>query len=70
MGDPQQLEDAQMLLALGLPTLAGRDHEQAGVDTTYPREHVADESLVAGDVDERNGSSGRELHGRKAEIDG
>ena len=45
--DPEQLEDAQVLLALGLPPLGGRDHEEAGVDGPDAGQHVAEETNVA-----------------------
>ena len=50
--DADQLEDAQVLLALRLPALGGGDDEQAGVDAADAGEHVAQEPDVAGDVDE------------------
>src|SRR6516164_8673819 len=42
-----------MLLRLGLPTLGGGDNEQASVDGTDARQHVANETNMAGDIDER-----------------
>ena len=52
MGDPDELEDAQVLLALRLPALGGGDDEQAGVDAADAGEHVAEEADVARHVDE------------------
>ena len=48
----EQLEDAQVLLALRLPPLGGGDDEQAGVDAADAGQHVAQEPDVAGHVDE------------------
>ena len=52
VGDADELEDAQVLLALRLPALGGGDDEQAGVDAADAGEHVAQEAHVARDVDE------------------
>ena len=52
--DPEQLEDAEVLLALGLPSLGRGDDEEAAVDRADAREHVLDEPHVTGDVDERD----------------
>jgi hypothetical protein len=48
--DAQQLQDAQVLLALGLPTLVGGHHEHGDVDRAHAGEHVLDEALVSGNV--------------------
>ena len=48
----EQLEDAQVLLALRLPALGGGHDEQAGVDAADAGQHVAQEAHVAGHVDE------------------
>ena len=50
--DAEQLEDAQVLLALRHPPLVGGDDEQRDVDRADPGEHVLDEAHVAGHVDE------------------
>ena len=42
----------QVLLALGHPPFAGGDDEQRDVDRPHSGEHVLDEPLVAGHVDE------------------
>ena len=60
---PEQLEDAQVLLALRLPALGGGDDEHAGVDAADTGEHVAQEPHVAGHVDEADAVSARQ-HGR------
>ncbi len=50
--DADELEDAQVLLALWLPSLGGGHDEEAGVDASDTGQHVAQESHVAGHVDE------------------
>ena len=52
VADPDQLEDAQVLLALRLPALRGGDHEHARIDTADTGQHVAQEPHVTGHVDE------------------
>ena len=41
-----------MLTGLRHDRLVGGDHQEGEVDTAYASEHVADETLVAGDVDD------------------
>ena len=69
VADAQQLQDAQVLLALGLPTLGGGDDEQAGVDRAHPGQHVAKETNVTGHVDEADRLAGREHGVGEAEVD-
>ena len=54
VADVDQLEDAEVLLGLRLPSLGRRDDEHARVDGTDAGEHVPDEPHVAGHVDERH----------------
>ena len=58
-----------MLLRLLAPSLVRRDDEQDETDGTHAREHVGDEPLVSGDVDEADLASGRELAPGVAEVD-
>ncbi len=67
--DAEQLEDAQMLLALRLPSFRRRDDEEARIDRTDSREHVLDEADVAGHVHERDVRAGRQRGPREAEVD-
>ena len=69
VADAEQLEDAQVLLALRLPTLGGGDDEQAGVDRAHPGQHVAEETNVAGHVDEADRLARREHGVGEAEVD-
>ncbi len=59
-----------MLLGLWHPALVGGYHEQGDVDCLDPGEHVLDEPLVAGHVDERHLRPTGERRPGKAEIDG
>ena len=70
VADAEQLEDAQVLLALGLPALGGGDDEQAGVDAAHAGQHVAEEADVAGHVDEADRLARREHGVGEAEVDG
>jgi hypothetical protein len=65
----QQLQDAQVLLRLGLPALGGSHDEQAGVDRSHSRQHVLDEPNVAGHVDERQLGPRRQPRRGEAQID-
>ena len=49
--------------------LAGVDHEQEEVDPGRAGDHVADEALVAGDVDQREPPPVRQVERRVAEVD-
>ena len=52
MADADELEDPQVLFALGLPALGPGHDEQAGVDAADAGQHVAQEPHVTRDVDE------------------
>ena len=69
VADAEQLEDAQVLLALRLPALRGGDHEQAGVDPADAGEHVPQEPHVARDIDERDRLARRQCRVGEAEVD-
>ena len=68
-GDAEQVEDGQVLGRLRPPALAGVDHEQGAVDPAHPGEHVVDEPLVAGDVDEADLAAGRQGGPGEPEVD-
>ena len=57
--DAEDVEDLQVLLGLRLPPLVGRDDEQHQADRPDAGEHVADEPLVARDVDEADLAAAR-----------
>ena len=68
-GDPEHVEDLQVLLRLRLPALVGRDDEQHEPDGPDAGEHVADEPLVPGHVDEPDLAAARQRGPRVAEVD-
>ena len=59
-----------MLLALGHPAVTGRHDEQRDVDRTDAGQHVLDEALVTGDVDEPDLGARRQRGEREPEVDG
>ncbi len=52
VADTQQAADVEMLAGLGLDGFVGGDDQQNQVDAGDPREHVLDETLMTGNVDE------------------
>jgi hypothetical protein len=58
-----------MLLGLRHHAVVGRDGEEHEVDTVGAGEHVADEALVAGDVDDAGAGAVGEGEVGEAEID-
>ena len=48
----EQMQDVEMLLGLRHHAVVGRDREQHQIDAVGAREHVADEALVTGDIDD------------------
>ncbi len=69
MADSEQLEDAQVFLALGHPPFAGRHDQERNLDRADAREHVLDEAHVPGHIDEPDFDSRRQRGEREAEID-
>ena len=70
MAHAEQLEDAQVFFTLRFPALGGGHHEQTRVDSAYPREHVAQETDVSGNVDEADAFSRGQHRVGEPEIDG
>ena len=68
--DAEQAADIEMLAGLRLDGFVGGDHEEHEVDAADAGEHVLDEALVAGDIDEAQAQGGCEFEVREAEIDG
>jgi hypothetical protein len=66
----EHIDDGEVLLGLRLPSLVGRHHEQDQPHGADAGEHVADEPLVAGDVDEADLAAGGEHAPREAQVDG
>ena len=52
VADPQRVEQREVLERLGARPVVGGHDEQRGIDLAGADEHVADEPVVAGDVDE------------------
>ena len=69
-GDPEQPADREVLAGLGHDRLVGGHHEEDGVQAVGPREHVADEALVAGDVHEGHDRGAAEGEVGEAQVDG
>ena len=67
--DPQQPDDRQVLERLGPRSLARVDDEQEEVDPGGAGDHVANEALVAGDVDEGERAAVAQVERRVAEVD-
>ena len=67
--DPEQPDDRQVLVRLGPGSFAGVDGEQEEVDPGRAGDHVADEALVAGNVDEGKGAAVAEVERRVPEVD-
>ena len=59
-----------MLAGLGHHAVVGRHHHQRQVDGPHPRQHVAHEPLVPGDVDEAEHVIRIERVVREPEVDG
>ena len=67
--DAEQIEDRQVLDRLRHGTLVGGDDEEGGVDAADTGEHVLDEPLVAGDVDDADSLAARQREPREPEVD-
>ena len=68
--DSEELEDRQVLARLGHHALVGRHDEHHRVDAADAGEHVADEVLMAGHVDDADVRATRQREPREAEVDG
>ena len=67
--DAQQAADVEVLAGLGHDRLVGGHHQQHGVDPVRARQHVADEPLVAGNVDERSHEAVAQIEVGEAQVD-
>ncbi len=67
--DAEQPADLEVLARLRLHALVGRHDQQHGVDAARAGQHVADEALVTGHVDEGELARRRPGTMREAEID-
>ena len=67
--DSEQREDREMLVRLRPRTFGGVDHEQEEIDPGGAGDHVPDEALVPGNVDQREAAAVGEVERRVAEVD-
>jgi hypothetical protein len=58
-----------MLACLRHRTFVGSDHEKSGIETADPSEHILDEALVPGNIDDTQSAATRERHPGETEID-
>jgi hypothetical protein len=68
--DTEDPQDVQVLDRLGHDAIVGGDDEQEGVDPSGPRDHVLDEALVTGHVDQAGPPSARKVELRVPRHDG
>ena len=61
--------DREVLARLGHHAFVGRDHQHRQIDAADAGQHVLDEALVAGNVDDLDGEAVRLLEEREAEVD-
>ena len=66
---PSKIEDGQVLGGLRHGAFVGGDDEQRGVDAADTGQHVLDEALVAGDVDDADVCPAGQRQPGEAEID-
>ena len=66
----QHTADFEVLARLGLDGFIRRDHEQHHIDACGTRQHIANEALVAGHVDEAETGVLRKLKVSETEVDG
>jgi hypothetical protein len=69
MPQPEQLQDFEVLPCLRHNGIVGGDDQQSHVDARRPREHIFDEALVAGTIDNADRHVVQGQVG-KADIDG
>src|SRR5690606_4864593 len=67
--DVEQIEDLQVLDGLRHDAVVGGDYEQGEVDAAYAGQHVAHESLMAGNVDEADQTRPRHVDVGETEVD-
>ncbi len=65
----EEVQDPEVLLALGLPPFVRGHHEHRDVDRAHPGQHVLDEFGVPGHVDEADLGPRGQRGEREAEID-
>ena len=66
----EEVDDGEVFASLGHDAFVGGDHEKGEVDAANAGEHVLDEALMAGDVDDADLLAAGESKPGKAEVDG
>jgi len=69
VGDAEQVDDRQVLARLRHHAFVGGDDEEREVDAADTGEHVLDEALVAGDVDDAHFVAARQPQPGETEVD-
>ena len=67
--EAEQLEDFEVLAGLRHDGVVGRDDEDGEIDAGGPGEHILDEALVSGHVDDAEPVAG-DLERGEADVDG
>ena len=68
--DAQKLQNAQMLHRLRHEALVGGHHQHGQIDAASPRQHIADELFVAGDIHDARLRAVVKIQMGKAQLDG
>ena len=66
--DAEKIEYREVLACLWHYRFVGGDHQQREIDPADSGEHVVDESLVSGHVDDADLAAGRQFKPREAEV--
>ena len=67
--DAKQMEDVEMLLGLRHHAIVGRDGEEHEIEAVRSGQHVADEALVSGNIDDAGAGPVRKIQMRESQID-
>ena len=65
----KQAADVEVLAGLRLDRFIGGNHEQHQIDSTHAGQHVLDEPLMPGDIDESQAQRRSQFEVRKPKID-
>ena len=70
VGDPEQLNDVEVLARLGHHAFVGGHHQEHRVHAVHPGQHVVQEAGLPGDVDDPDPLPAGEVQVSKPEVDG
>ena len=59
-----------MFARLGADAFVGSDHEKHSIDPAYAGKHIADEVAVSRHIDNPDGFTSRQSHGRETKVNG